>query len=792
MKSCIFLSGAAALCFCYPAYSQVTPPAGTSVSPEADKALEQTGSTEASSVDDGLGDIVVTAQKRSERLQQTPLAVSAVTSDTIRSRGIDSVAGLTSVAPSVSVSVGASSATNVSLFIRGIGEIEQVLTSDSPVGLYVDGIVVGRSAGAAFEILDLERIEVLRGPQGTLYGRNTIGGAVNFITAKPSDDFGVTAQASIGNYNLAKGGFTLNTGDFGGSGLKGLISFVHKQRSGYVNNPLEPDDRDPGAYNLDAVRAALRYESDALTIDYGFDFSVRQSIAGAFQLTAVRPDVLDYLNASPGLGGSAPVVSGSRLDQLALAPVGRIRDEVEGHTLTVNIELGDVTIRSLTGYRRWHGLNQLDTLGGNAGLVGFTVSPAILAPPNPFIPLGVGPINLFTAKNDRKQHQWSQEFNVLGNIGDRFKYVVGLYYFDEKARETNPTNFLLVLPSPVPIPITPDVTLNGFGVPLAGLLAYQHESESRAAFAQASYSLTDRLSLTGGIRYTEDEKHLTQTSPYVRSPDASFSKTNFAVSLDFQATPDLLAYGRVSTGYKSGGFNARSANSSFDPESLTSYEAGIKSEWFDRRLRMNLTGFYADHKDVQLQQTQAGTGGAQTATVNAGKARYWGVEAEVAAKPTPELTLAANVGYVNRKYKQFLILDPVTDTFVDVKDSAHFVVGPTTTISALAQYEFPPMSVGQVVARVDYDYRGKIYFNPTTVGAPFNDEIRGDGRNLVGLRLALRDVKLAGGSAEIAAWGKNVFNEKYREFGIDFGALGYAGNIYAEPATYGLDFTLKF
>lgn len=738
--------------------------------------------------------VVVTAEKRSANLQETPLAITAITAETIEQKGITSVLDLAAIAPNLNITPGASSTTNITVFIRGIGDSEQILSNDSPVGLYVDGVVIGRSTGAAFDILDLERIEVLRGPQGTLYGRNTIGGAVNLITAKPADDFGGNVQASYGDLGYAQGKATIDTGKLGNSNVSARVTYVHKQRDGYVDNVLASDSRDPGAYDLDAFRSALRYEGEALTVDYGFDHSQRDSHALPFQLTIMRPDVADYLAASSALGGSPPLVSDRFLDKFALDPNGEITDEVTGHTVTANLDIGDITVRSITGYREWEGTNRLAAVPANAGLVGFTVSPAILAPPYSFIPLGVTPVQLFEARNDRKQDQWSQEFNVLGKIGDDFEYVLGAYFFDENASEDNPTSFLYLIPSPAPIPLTPTVSVDAFGVQIPSLLSYEHESESQAVFAQGTYALTERLNMTAGLRYTEDDKNLVQFSPAPSDKSASFSESNYALGLDYQFSDDVMVFARVSSGYKAGGFNARSGGDSYMPEELTSVDAGIKSELFDNRLQLNLSTFFASHTDVQVQQTQAGTGGAQTQTVNAGEAEYLGIEGELIFRPVEALTLSGNVGYVDRDYLEFEIRDPVTDLLVDVHDSAHFVNSPSTTASASVVYDFPATAMGQVSARADYDYRGKMYFNPTSVGAPYNDAIATDSRSLLNLRLSLRDIPLGSGDTqgELALWARNVLDEEYRTFGIDFGALGYAANMWGEPTTWGVDLTVRF
>ncbi|WP_157105487.1 TonB-dependent receptor [Sphingomonas sp. TDK1] len=788
------LGGIAAMGLAAPVAAQSTAPNQPSAPPQSASATRASANPQTvppdAARDGGIADIVVTAQKRSENLQSTPLAITALNADTIKDKGIASAADLTAIAPSVSVTISPASATNMQLFIRGIGDVDPILTSDSPVGLYVDGVILGRASGSAFDILDLERIEVLRGPQGTLYGRNTIGGAVNLITVKPSQDFHAELDAGGGNLGFYQVRTSVDTGDIAKSGLTARFTYLHKQRNGFVDDPDSRDNRDPGAYVLDAVRAALRFRRGPLTLDYGFDYSDRSGYAAAFQLTAVRPDVLAYLQASPKLGGGTPNVSPNRLDRVFLNQ-GVMTDRVMGHTVTADLDLGGVTLRSLTGFRQWRNRNAGDDLGGNANLVGFTVSPAILAPPNPFLPLGVTPLTLFATQNVRRQHQFSQEFNILGRVGDHFDYVIGGYYFSEHSYERNPQNFLLALPSPVAIPLTPTLQINSFGVQLGSLYDYDHFNESKAGFVQGTYKVTSTLSVTGGVRYTDDSKRLEQRAPLTRTLNASFNRVNYSASIDWQATPTTLLYARTATGYKAGGFNARSVNSGYKPEALTSYEAGLKTDLFDRRLRLNLASFYATHTDLQLQQLQAGTGGASSITVNAGKARYWGLEAEITARPVDGVTVGSNIGYTNRKYLQFLILDPTTNRIVDVKDTARFQVGATTTISAFAQWDIAQLAIGKLSARLDYDYRGRIYFNPTTVGTPYNEVISGAPRSLFNARVALADIDLHGAKAELAVWGKNVFDQKYRLYGIDFGGLGFAGNTYAEPATYGIDFRIK-
>lgn len=741
----------------------------------------------------GLEEIVVTAQKRAENLQDTPLAVSALTTETLEARGITDVSGISSAAPNLTTTITPSSTTNIAVHIRGIGESDPVLTVDAPVGIYIDGIVIGRSAGAVFDLVDLERVEVLRGPQGTLYGRNTTGGAVNFITAKPADEFKASLGATYGNFDNIRSRMSVDTGELGDSGLRFKLSYAHKQRGGYADDLNQPDRRDPGAYNVDAYRIAARLDRGGpLRIDYAFDFNDSKSYSVPFQLAAVRPDIAAYLANSEALGGNPLIYSRDRIKALRLNQ-GQLRDEVMGHNLTVEYDVADnVTLRSLTGLRQWNNSVARTDLDGNDGLRGFTVSPAILTPSRLFIPTGVQEVDLFAARNNRRQEQFSQELNLLGKIGDSVDFVLGGFYFKEKSRENNPQQLTLVLASPAPIPLGNGISTNYFGVPLTPQLVYRHTAESAAMFGQATVHVTDRLGLTGGLRYTQDKKHLDQTAALVRDLKEKYNRFNWAASIDYKVTDDVMLYGRIATGYKAGGFNPRSVGGSFAPEDITSFEAGVKTELFDRRLRFNLTGFHSIYKDLQVSQFLAGSGGASSITVNAGKATYTGVEAEILARPAEGVTINATGGYVDRKYKSFVIRDAATSALIDVADEARFQYSASTTGNVGVQYESDALSFGKLLARVDWTYRSGIYFHPLDRLNPFNEEISDGPVGRFDARLALSEIDLGRSRATVALWGKNITNEDYLYSGIDFGSLGFAGIVYAEPRTYGIDVRLDF
>ncbi|SFR91491.1 TonB-dependent receptor [Sphingomonas jatrophae] len=727
----------------------------------------------------GLEEIVVTAEKREGSLQRTPLAISAVSSDLIQSRNITSAAQLGAIAPNITTTLGPNSSTHLIVHIRGIGESEPILTSDPPVSIYVDGIVVGRSTGAVFDIVDLERIEVLRGPQGTLYGRNTTGGAVNFITRKPGDEFGVRVMAGYGNYDSLQGRISVDTGSIGGTGLKATLAYMHKQRDGYVDSVLQKDSKDPGAFNNEAARVALAYDDGGpFRANYAFDWFQSKAVAPASQLAAVGPNQLAYFSRSAALGGTALIgPSQTRLDTIRSEGTFTF-DKTTSHSLTLEADLtDDITLRSLTGFRRWRGDTANTDIDGNAGLRGLVVSPP---------PVGVRDVGLFGADKFNRQRQFTQELNLIGTAGP-VDYVLGGFYFRERAREDNPQYYTFVVVNPL-LP-------GGLGgANLTNRLIYRTRNVSKAAFGQLTWHITDSLTAIGGLRYTEDEKRLVQASPanLVRTLNRNFDKLNYAATLQYQINPETMVYGRVATGYKAGGFNARSVNNGYDPESVTNYEVGAKTSLFDRRLRLNATLFYAKLDDKQLNQFLANTGGAASVTVNAGSAEFKGIELEVEALPIDALRLNASFGYTDRNFKTFNVVDPATNLLTDVSDEARFSYSASTTFTGGAQYTVGEVFGGQLSARLDYTYRSKLYFNVVPRFAPFDEAIRAKGVGLLDGRLALGKLDFMGNRGEIALWAKNLTKEKYRISGIDFGSLGFATNTYGTPRTYGAEIRMEF
>jgi len=467
--------------------------------------------------------IIVSANKREQSLQEVPIAITAISADDVELQGISETVDLAAVAPNVSVNGSTTNATAAVVTIRGIptpGDEGQGF--DSPIGLYLDGVYLARQSAASFEVADIERIEVLRGPQGTLFGRNTTGGAINYITRRPSSDGSLTVRAGYGNYDRQMFRAVGNTGDLGGVRASG--GFLYKSRDGVVDNLLEPDDsRDPGGYETLGFRGAVELDiSDNLMLTNIFDWTRTKGVPYANQLTAVgdgvfRPNVTidgntfaqvqpsnvggylaDSTIVQPECGAPLDSVQLARLDQICLDEADVSTDKIYGNMTRLELDLDNVLIRSTTAFRWWRneirgsdldGMGSLNgplmEIGGPNPLAFFSGMPTSVLT-NVGIPQGnadfiignAGPVNnitqpLFFASNSRGQDQFSQEIEIVGGTGTSFEWVVGGFYFEENGFERNPQRFGFVLDTNqiVYTEAAAEATLLGFMYP-AGTAAF--------------------------------------------------------------------------------------------------------------------------------------------------------------------------------------------------------------------------------------------------------------------------------------------------------------------------------
>jgi iron complex outermembrane receptor protein len=764
--------------------------------------------------------IEITARKVTENLQDSPIAVSAFSKESLEALGVGDTQDISSMAPNLYLTQTPGSVANLALSIRGVAGAEPLLTREQGVALYMDDVYIARVTGAIMDLVDVERVEVLRGPQGTLYGRNSTGGAVRFISRKPTEEFGLSQRLGTGSWDRFESRTVLNTGELL-PGFAASLAYFHLQKDGYRNNTLRDDDDDYGAKNTDAFRIALGWAAtEDLRFDYAYDYSNLIGRGPGFQLVAIDPTLAGALTSggvnvanlkiSRGVATGPPFAPRRAFENLDGNFDGASEHTIQGHNLNVGWDLGFTNFNGIASYRKWENTETGTELDGNSlGTVFVFDGPTVFFPPFGSACPGGTPAgciiaandpDLFNARNKRNQDQWSVETRFDGNLlTESLQYVAGFYWFREEFDENNPQSFLF--------PFSP------FAPPalLTNIFVYDGDSRSWALFANLTYTppiLDERLSISGGVRYTKDEKSFFRTSPVVGPAPSSGSNkwdsVDWEATLNFAATDDITFYLRGASAYKAGGYNLRSnvdPVNPFNEEKVKSVELGVKSEWFDRRAMLNLTGFWSISDDRQTDVFAAGPGGATSITVNAGEAEIPGLEAEIKLIPLDGLTLGANAGWIKPKYNSYPIIDGVTMQEVDLADEAGFGYQPKVTTSLSGEYVTEPLgSLGLVLsARVDAHYTGSRIWSPlddersrnaTTVSA-FRDVLKDPSYWLMDVRFTVSEIPL-GDRAKIRAsvFGRNVLDEKYMLSGIDFGALGFAGAAFGEGATWGIDFTL--
>ncbi|OCC23452.1 hypothetical protein MB02_11575 [Croceicoccus estronivorus] len=724
-----------------------------------------------------IEDIVVTARRREERVQTVPVALTAINGETLERLGIQQPDKLQNIVPNLASTPMPSVAGGSVTFIRGVGTTELLLSVDSPVGTYVDGVYLGRNVIANLGVIAPARVEVLRGPQGTLFGRNTTGGAISITTPKPDADFALQLKGGLASFHERYGQFRLDTGEIGTTGLSALVAYQHKESHGIINNPLAPGKEDPGASNSDAIFAKVHGEWGSLKIDYSFDYANLHAATGAFQIGYATAAFRDYYAQSSGFNGAELIIDPERRDTLPFRRMGRQAVTSYGHALIAAADISDtLTLKSITAYRHY----KADQ-------------------PNPYAPSGIlgptttGIAEIYPFQSDigtvRTQHQFSEEIQLLGTF-DQFEFVLGGFYFNEKAEEIAPTSYTYLLP--------PD---KNTGLNLTGATNYAVSADSYAVFGQGTYRPAfagDKLELTLGARYTKDEKSIDQTRATVRSARRKYNNFSYNLSLAYKLLPETLLFGRIGTGYRSGGFNARAGagvDFVFKPEKVTSYEFGLKSDWLDGMLRTNFAAFYTDYSNLQVTQYTGSAGGGGTGFTRNANATLKGFELETVLVPVKGLRIEGSTGYVQARFDEIYFPDPISGDLTNFADISHLPYVPAWTAHAAAQYAFQPFANDiRTSVRVDYSWRSRRWFHTNNLSNlnPFNDEIADGAYGLLGASIVMGNIPFGSLRGEVSLWGENLTNTEYRIQGVDFGALGFAGNVYGNPRRFGVDFKVDF
>ena len=610
----------------------------------------------------GLGDIVVTAQRREESVQNVPIAISAFSPAELERRNITETLDLIQYIPNLFGSNNTGLGTANAYYIRALGNTESIATFDPPVGTYVDDIYISRQNANNFSFFDVERVEVLRGPQGTLFGRNTTGGAVNVVLAKPSSEWTGYAEASYGRYNeiTARASVDIPLDE----ALMFKISGYFSDVDGYVNNLNTGEKWNGGrAYGVRGAARAI------LSENIEWNVAITHSESDVANILNFQCDNTSLaVNCNGRFNNTGLLLDNNGADQVPGLTLANGKDTLDGGndvrstmvTSNLQFDFDSVTINVITGYLKLDQNFLLDFADSRSGL-------ASLATPEPTV-AGFR-AGTFSIANIGVHEQFTQEIKFNGSLMDgRIDYVAGGFYL----KETNKTDFadIFVLPfAPAP---------TGFPLLLADR-TLENEATAYAGFAQVDFNATDQLKLTAGIRYTDEEKTFdisdnrgTGVLTTANMLAATFTNgcqtapCNFdtqrakvwtpRIAANFQANDDVLLFASATRGFKSGGWNARGTAVNellpFAPEKVWTYEGGLKSEWFGSTLRFNATVFYMDVKDLQVPSAFTRANG-QLAfiTRNFADLENYGLELEATWLPVDNLTLTAAGGLQNASYK---------------------------------------------------------------------------------------------------------------------------------------------
>jgi len=748
----------------------------------------------------GLSEIIVTAQKRSENLQETPISMSVLSGEQLANRHVTSLLDLKDGSiPSLRIAPFFSRPTALIVNIRGIGVLgdSNQPARDQGVGVYVDDIYLGRAQGLGTALFDIANVEVLKGPQGTLFGRNTEGGAVNITTRRPSGSYQLNATAGIGNYGSYKGELHLDLPEF--SGLSFKLDAVTAKRNPTVRNLLSGAEGFNAYYKQGLHIAALWQPTLNFNALYSFDISRDKATPLYFQLLAA--------------GSNKQAVLGTiQTERATMANVGvpqiANNGRVHGHSLTLEYKAGpNLTLKSITAYRE---LTQAQFDNGSAASSMSNASGVFTG------------VNFSRASLAQfRQNQASQELQVIGEL-PRLKYVLGALWYQEKVEDNAQAYFTAQFTNAAGsayVPLIVDPATQAID------RASHVTSSSIGAFGQATWTpalLNDALHLTGGLRWTHDAKHGTlfivnNALPVDRNGvsrpiplDAAWSRVDPMVNLTLDATPDVHLYGKWSTGYKSGGANSRSQEyDRFNPETVSIFELGLKSEFWDNRARFNIAGYAGTYKNIQvdfIRPFETTVNGVTTritrttlSTINSpGTGGLHGIEAELTLAPLEWLTLNASYAHTYVRIPAAHLSYPnAAGTISTLAVPVYVTYTPSDAASGSIDYETP---LGSMALRLHLDasYDSGYYVNasdPKYVGPndPANIyQPKGDSAFVVNGRVALADIAMgnSGAKASVALWARNLLNEQhvfYRSFSPTSGLQGF----YNEPRTWGVDVNIK-
>jgi iron complex outermembrane receptor protein len=737
-----------------------------------------------------LPEIVVTAQRREQSLQSVPVSVTAITQQTLAANRIQNISDLNALAPNLTVHTAPGGAANPAITLRGVQTFGTAPGSDREVSLYLDGVYIGNTLGSIFDVADLSRIEVLKGPQGTLFGRNATAGAISLITREPSGRLAFHEELTGGDYDQFRSKTRIDLPSWGP--LSASATYLHWQRRGDIRNlgagtvwtwptRVLVSPQWLGDHDVNAVTAAVKFKPNQIfSLIYRLDWSEDNATPAGNNVLAYNPAFL---------GPAGPLVNAILLSQPnpgALSQISLTRPSAVnnwfttpsylrnyGHNLTGEVKVNShLSFKNILAYRGAYTTATFQ-LDGSGGLV--------LPPHLPLGPAG-SPFLLIGNGTSGTSTQWSDEFQI--NFDTRWVTgVAGYLHYqatDDRGTIGGAVNSQVIKAFP------------GFIIPNlnAGPLIIHQKSD--AVYSQLEAHLTSQFDLVGGIRYTRDHKSGASNIPGLTS---SFTygdaRPSYMVSLNYKPVKDTLLYVKYSTAYMSGG---SSYGVNYNPEIAESWEGGVKSDFLERRLRADLAVYWVKYKSLQAPVSGTSVGLPQVGNlqVNFGDGEAKGFEFEGTALPVKGLTLQAGVGYTDFKY---LTVNPVfgtVSTFLPV-------YRPKWTANLSGQYDTPPIfGKAYFSFRIDGNYRSgqrvSPYLVPTNQGPVLAGQIAGASFSpsawVVNARASLMHIPVAAGEAAVALWVKNLADDR---------SFDYAGSYrfvystsYQEARTFGVDMTFDY
>ncbi len=681
-----------------------------------------------------IEEITITARRIEESAQSVPLSVVALDAENLEKRNIGNLVDLNTYVPNITIGSGGGFGGSISsIFIRGIGQDRSASTAEAGVGLYIDGIFLGQSDGGLIDLVDVERIEVMRGPQGTLFGKNSIGGAINYVSKKPSQETEGRIKLTAGDYDRL---------DVEGMGNVALadnmylrVSGLSKTYDGHVINQFDPNNPvDTGDKDVTALRGQLLWDvTSDLEVNFTYDWVDSKTNGNPMNIIAGNPN-------APRLAGSGQPVPTPTGDLYVSNISADTFSDYEGYGLGLTIEwqVGDFLIKSLTSYRTFDYEFGVD-FDGSAGV-------------------------LRDELVVRDHEQVQQEIHLQGSFTERLDYLLGVFYYHEK----------------------PDDHRRQQRATLGGLneFIFNEETDSYAVFGEGNIHVTDQLDVTVGVRGTwEDKKIRAFHNGVVGSAQESFSEFTFRVAGSYMWNDGIMTYASVSSGFKSGGFNDRSPSpgapfdglNPFNEEQAYTYEIGLKSDFWDNRARFNAAAFITDYTDLQLPAIV----GDDVRVSNVGEAQVDGVELDLTLLVTENFQINASGAWMDARITD----DQGND---DISTGTQLARSPDFAYTIGGEFVLPMNTGGALSARIDWGWK-----DDYRLVAPEPNSVTQESFGLLSARLTYAS---ASENLRLSVFGTNLTDKEYLTSGLNLfnTPFGTTTVEVGRPSEWGVSVELGF